>query len=85
MADTNLKKAQKIVNQVDGELGIALVAYTNSELEYLRNQLNKFLDLEVETDDLHDADDDDLLDDVDDEDELSDDAPYDDEEDDLEF
>ncbi len=77
MAD-NQKKAQKIVNEVDAELGIALVAYQNSELEYLRDQLNKFLDLDVDTEDLHDADDDDFLDDE--EDLSDDDAPYDDEE-----
>lgn len=61
MSDTNAKKAQKIVNEVDRELGIALVAYPNSELEWLKGRLEKFLELEVETEDLHDADDDDFL------------------------
>lgn len=82
MADSNVKKAQKIVNAVDAELGIALVAYQVGELEYLKTQLTKFLDLEVDTDELHDADDADFLDD---EDLSDDDMPYDDEEeDDLE-
>jgi len=78
---SNTKKAQKIVNEVDQELGIALVAYQNSELEFLRDKLEKFLDLGVDTEDLHDADDEDFLD----EDLSDDDAPYDDdEEEDLE-
>lgn len=65
---SNVKKAQKIVNEVDNELGIALVAYQNSELEHLKDQLEKFLALGVDTEELHDADDDDLLDDMEDED-----------------
>ena len=79
MSNINLKKAQKIVNEVDGELGISLVAYEISELEFLRSKIDALLDLGVEMDDLHDADDDDLFDD---EDLSDDDAPYDDEEED---
>jgi len=79
MSDANLKKAQRIVNEVDAELGIALVAYQNSELEFLRDKLVKFLNLDVSTDDLHDADDSDFLDDED-EDLSDDDMPVDDEE-----
>jgi hypothetical protein len=73
MADSNVKKAQKIVNEVDHELGISLVAYEISELEFLKAKIDAILDLEVDMDELHDADDDDFLD----EEDLSDDAPFD--------
>ena len=53
----SIKKAQNIVNQVQDRLGISMVAYQNSELEWLKNQLEKFLDLEVETEELSDPDD----------------------------
>jgi hypothetical protein len=82
MANTNIKKAQNIINQVDKELGISLVAYEISELELLKNKIEALLDLHVDMDELHDADDDDLLDDE----ELSDDETLDDdEEEDLQF
>lgn len=76
MANTNLKKAQKIVNDIDSELGISLVAYEVAELELLRDKITDLLELEVDVDLLHDADDDDFLDD---ESESDDDAPFDDE------
>lgn len=59
---SNVKKAQKIVNKVEAELGISLVAYEITELEFLKTQIDELLDLEVDMDELHDADDDDLLD-----------------------
>ena len=52
-----VKKAQKIVNEVDRELGITLVAYQNSDLEFLRKKLEEFLALEIDTEELEDADD----------------------------
>ena len=81
MADTNLKKAQRIVNEIDNELGISLVAYEVAELELLRDKVTALLELEVDVDLLHDADDDDFLDE---EDLGDDDAPFDDEEEELE-
>ena len=53
-------KAQRIVNEVDSKLGITLVAYENSELEFLKKKLTQFLALGVSTDDLVDADESDL-------------------------
>lgn len=51
------REAQKIVNEVDAELGISLVAYQRHELEFLKNRLEEFLDLDVDVDELSDADD----------------------------
>jgi hypothetical protein len=53
----SIKKAQKIVNEVDHELGISLVAYQNNDLEFLKKKLEDFLELEIETEELQDADD----------------------------
>lgn len=53
----SVKKAQGIVNRVEDRLGITLVAYENSELEWLKDQLEEFLDLEVSTDELSDPED----------------------------
>lgn len=50
-------KAQKIVNQVDDEFGISLVMYQNSELEALKDKIEEFLELNVPTEELADADD----------------------------
>lgn len=55
------KKAQKIVNEVDQELGIALVAYSNQELQFLKDKIELLLDTGVDIDELHDADDDDAF------------------------
>lgn len=52
---SNHKKAQHIVNEVDYKLNLSLVGYENSELEFLKNKLQEFLDLEVSTDELVDA------------------------------
>lgn len=52
---SNHKKAQHIVNEVDYKLNLSLVGYENSELELLKNKLQEFLDLEVSTDELVDA------------------------------
>ena len=53
----SIKKAQKIVYELDEELGIFLTQYQRSELEYLKSKLEEFLDLEIDMDDLQDADD----------------------------
>lgn len=50
----SLKKAQKIVNDVEEELGISLVVYQNHDLEYLKKKLEEFLDLDVDTEELSD-------------------------------
>ena len=62
----SVKQAQKIVNHVDDEFGITLVAYTNAEIEAIRNRLSEFLELEVSTDDLTDPEDSDLDDELED-------------------
>jgi hypothetical protein len=53
----SLKKAQNIANQVQDRLGISLTSLQNNEVEWLKNQLDTFLDLEIETDELSDPDD----------------------------
>ena len=53
----SVKKAQSIVNEVQDRLGITLVSFQNNEIEWLKAQLEDFLDLEIETDELEDADD----------------------------
>lgn len=53
----SIKKAQNIVNQVEDRMGISLVSYQNNEVEWLKEQLEDFLNLEIETDDLSDPDD----------------------------
>lgn len=53
----SVKKAQKIVNEIEDRLGITMTAYNNSELEWLKSELENFLDLEIETDELSDPDD----------------------------
>ena len=53
----SVKKAQGIVNEVDNRLGITLVSYQNNEIEWLKSQLEEFLDLEIETDELSDPED----------------------------
>jgi len=50
----SVKKAQSIVNEVEDRLGITLVSFQNSEIEWLKAQLEDFLDLEIETDELED-------------------------------
>ena len=50
----SVKKAQSIVNEVEDRLGITLVSFQNSEIEWLKAQLEEFLDLEIETDELED-------------------------------
>lgn len=53
----SLKKAQKIVNKLDGEFGIFLTSYQFSEVERISELLNQFVELGVDIDDLADADD----------------------------
>lgn len=50
-------KAQKIVNEVQDRLGVSLVSYQNSDLEFLKERLEAFLDLEVDTEELTDPED----------------------------
>jgi hypothetical protein len=51
---SSVKKAQKIANQLDEELGFSLTSYQRNDLDFLRNKLEEFLDLEVETEELSD-------------------------------
>jgi hypothetical protein len=48
----SLNKAQRIVNQLYERYGIDMVAYQTDELSHLKEQLEEFLDLEVDTDEL---------------------------------
>ena len=51
----SVRKAQSIVNEVDGNMGISLVAFRLDELEYLKSKLEEFLELEIDTDELQDS------------------------------
>jgi hypothetical protein len=53
----SVKKAQAIVNEVQDRLGFSLVSCQTNELEWLKDKLETFLDLEIETDELSDPDD----------------------------
>lgn len=53
----SIKKAQNIVNQVEDRLGISLVSYENHDLEWLKDKLESFLELEIATDELSDPQD----------------------------
>jgi hypothetical protein len=53
----SVSKAQKIANMLDAEYGFNMVAYQRSELEFMKNKLEEFLDLEVETEELEDTSD----------------------------
>lgn len=66
MVNNAQRKAQKIVNEVDERLGLALVAYSNEELMYLRDMLDQLLQTGIEMDELVDAEEDDMHDDLDD-------------------
>ncbi len=48
----SVKKAQTIVNSLYQRYGIDLVAYQNDEIAQLRDQLEEFVDLEVDTEEL---------------------------------
>ena len=52
----SVKKAQKIVNDVHGELDINLVSFQLSDLQFLKDKLEDFLEQEVEIEDLADPD-----------------------------
>lgn len=52
----SIKKAQKIVKDVYEELDINLVAFQVSNLQFLKDKLEDFLEQEVETEDLADPD-----------------------------
>ena len=69
MVNNAHRKAQKIVNEVDEKLGLALVAYSNEELTYLRDMLDELLQTGIEMDELVDPEEDDM-DDMDDEDDF---------------
>lgn len=53
----SIRVAQKIINEVHKELGINLVVYQNVDLEFLRDKLEEFLELDIATEDLEDPDD----------------------------
>lgn len=53
----SLRKAQAIANVLEEELGFSLVSYQNSDLEFLKNKLEAFLELEIETEELEDPSD----------------------------
>ena len=53
----SVKEAQGIVNQIEERTGISLVSFNNGELEWLKDQLEEFLDLEIDTDELMDPSD----------------------------
>lgn len=61
----SVKKAQAIANSLEDQFGFFLVQHQNSELELLRNMIDEFLELGVETEELEDPED------VDQEDELN--------------
>lgn len=68
----SLKKAQKIAEDVNNEIGFNLVKLPVADLQYLKDKLEDFLELEVETEDLVDPDepnDDNFLDEVSDDEE----------------
>jgi len=52
-----IKDAQKIVNRVHDRMSMSLVTYQRDELAWLKDQLENFLDTEVETEELSDPDD----------------------------
>lgn len=51
-----LKRAQEIVNELDSEYGLFLVAFETGELEHIKGLLEEFLDLEVDPAELSDPD-----------------------------
>src|SRR3990167_7148001 len=54
MSTSNLKKAQKAVNDAFANLGIALTSYSANDLEYLAHQIDVITDLEIDPADLQD-------------------------------
>jgi hypothetical protein len=54
---SKIRKAQDIANMLEEELGFFLASYQMSDLELLRDKLDEFLQLGVETEDLEDPDD----------------------------
>jgi hypothetical protein len=50
----SIKKAQKIVNELEEKFGFLTLSYQNSELEVIKDLLDKFLELDIETEDLDD-------------------------------
>lgn len=53
----SVNKAQRIVNEINERMGISLVSYQNHELHWLKSQIDDFLDLEIETEELQDPED----------------------------
>jgi hypothetical protein len=51
----SITTAQHIVDQVYTELGVDLAAYQNHDLQWLKDQLETFLELDVETEELSPA------------------------------
>jgi len=52
----SVKKAQSIANRIQDRMAFNLVAYQRSELEWLKDQLETFIDTEVEPEELTDPD-----------------------------
>ena len=48
----SFKKAQGIVNELYYKYGVDILAYQNNEISDLKNSLEEFIDLEVDTDEL---------------------------------
>lgn len=66
----SFKKAQGIVNELYHKYGIDILAYQNDEISDLKNSLEEFVELGVDTDELVPPDDCELdLDDLDEEEE----------------
>lgn len=52
----SIKKAQGIANRIQDRMTFNLVAYQRDELEWLKAQLEEFLDTEIEPEELTDPD-----------------------------
>lgn len=50
----SIKKAQSITNAVYDRAGISLTSFQTNEIEWLKDQLETFLELEVDTEELSD-------------------------------
>ena len=53
----SIKKAQAIVDEVYEATGVSLVSYQLSDLNFLKEKLEDFIELEIETEDLDDPED----------------------------
>jgi hypothetical protein len=53
---STIKKAQSIANRIQDRVAFNVVAYQRDEIEWLKTQLEDFLDTEIETEELTDPD-----------------------------